>query len=419
MTVLSWESVHCEVIMTKYSIGLLTALLWVMPSLRAAEPEEWKQLGKFKLPSVGHGVFVSDDHRIAFVITKKKIGGLGPYRNQDENILHCFDVATGKEVFKKGLDMLGGQMAAGKYYFGYKEPGRDAIHVHDLKMFREVGILDCRSPNDSPPGGDKGVPKGFEGVNGMLSDLEFTADGKTLLTVRSANKEWKPVVKQGVAVAWTGRSVQQVTFWDIEKGKAIGTLDCDDEQASDGYFTLLPKSKQMLVKFTNGVRMLDPEARKWGTVFPIKNPIKGHSAKVRSAAFSPDEKKVVVTDYAQTVHVFDIELGKEEATFKVRLVNRQADDNPPGNGLYAFGPDAVFVDGGKVLRVTLNDHRTVVFHDAATGAVVKGPAPEVLKFPGGPAVVLGTSRDRRCFVTAPARNNLNCTVWVRGEDKKE
>jgi WD40 repeat protein len=405
--------------MKKYLVGLHAALLLLVSSLQADEPAQWKELGKFKFPSVARGVVVSDDHSVVYLQTTKKITTPGPYKGADQNILTCVEVSTGKAVFSKNLDMMGGQMAIGKYHFAYKEPIRDVLRVVEVRSFKEVATLDCRSPNDNPPGGDKGIPKGFEGVNGMLSDLEFTADGKTLVTVRSANKEWKPIVKKGVAVGYTGQSVQQLTFWDVENGKAIGTLDCDDATASDGNLTLLPQRKLMIVRFWNHVRMLDPEARKWGTVFAIKNPVKGHSMKVRSAAFSPDEKKIVVSDYAQTIKVFDIDSGKEEVSFKVRLVKREPDDNPPGNGLYAFGPDAIFVNDGKVLRVTLNDHKTVVYHDAATGAVVKAPAPEAMKLPAGAAIVLGTSRDRRCVVTVPARNNLNCTVWLRGGDEKK
>jgi DNA-binding beta-propeller fold protein YncE len=168
----------------------------------------------------------------------------------------------------------------------------------------------------------------------------------------------------------------------------------------------------MLVKFANGARMLDLKSRKWGTIFPIKK------TRVRMAAFSPDEKKIVVADFLQTITVFDIDTGKQESSFKVRAINRQPDMNPPGTGLFAYGPDAQFIDDGTVLRVTLNDHKTVVYHDAATGAPAKKPASEAMTFPGGPAVVLALSRDRRCAVTAPTRNGTSCTVWVRGGGEK-
>jgi WD40 repeat protein len=313
---------------------------------------------------------------------------------------------------------MGGLFAASNYHFAYKEPIRDVLHLHEARTFREVALLDCRSKNDSPPGGNRGVPRDLAGVNNLFGDLEFTADGKTLVTVRSAHQEWKPIVRNGIAGGWMGKSREQITFWDVDKGTATGTLDCEDEQASDGHLTLLPRRKWMLVRFANGVRMLDLETRKWGAIFTIKNPIKGHTNKIASAAFSVDEKKVVVADHMQTIRVFDLDTGKQEQSFRVRALNRQADDNPPGNGLQAYGPHAVFTADGKVLRVTLNDFRTVVYHDAATGAVVKKPASEAMKFPGGPAIALALSRDRRYAITAPTRTGTHCTVWVRGGGKE-
>src|SRR5689334_7014621 len=101
--------------------GPATALLFVLaPAARAAdEPAAWKELGKFKLPSAPVAVSVSADHRLAYVLTKSKITAPGPYRGQDYHVLRCLELESGKELFVKDLDMLGGQFAVSNYHFAY------------------------------------------------------------------------------------------------------------------------------------------------------------------------------------------------------------------------------------------------------------------------------------------------------------
>ena len=59
--------------------------------------------------------------------------------------------------------------------------------------------------------------------------------------------------------------------------------------------------------------MLDLTTRKWGTVFAVKD--------VAYATYSPDEKRSPSRPL-QGVKVFDIDSGKEQVAFKVRLMNK-------------------------------------------------------------------------------------------------
>jgi WD40 repeat protein len=163
------------------------------------------------------------------------------------------------------------------------------------------------------------------------------------------------------------------------------------------------------------VRLLDLSSRKWGRIYPVKD--------VCTVAVSPDEKTLVVTDHDQAVKLFNLESGKELLSFKERAINMMPRLGSLGSGAgpagLEFGPTVQFVDDAKHLRVTLNDGKTVVYHDAATGARLKTPPRSSLTFPGGAVRALAVSRDRRMAVTTTLRPSVSCTVWQRGPAGQE
>jgi WD40 repeat protein len=199
-----------------------------------------------------------------------------------------------------------------------------------------------------------------------------------------------------------------VVFWDAETGAKQAVADCDDKTLRNGELTLLAQRKQMLVKFDNGIGILDLSARKWGKTQRITDII--------SASASPDEKLISVTSRDQSVKVLDIDSGKALASWKEQPINMTPGED---GGAYEYGPAAAqFVDDGKALRVLLNDSRTVVYRDVKTGARIKTPASEVSKFPGN-VRVLAVSSDRRLAVTTTLQSGENCTIWQRDVVKKK
>jgi hypothetical protein len=114
------------------------------------------------------------------------------------------------------------------------------------------------------------------------------------------------------------------------------------------------------------------------------------------------------------VKLFDLDTGKALAAFKERVINRQPRlDGSLRPTQLEFGPTVLFVGNGKCLRVTLNDGKTVQYRDAATGAKVKKPASETLKFPGGAVRVLTVSSNRLHAVTTSLRGGTTYTIWQR------
>lgn len=386
-------------------------ILGLVAAVTAEEPKEWKATGKIKIPNPATAAIISDDHNLVFIQTTRKVkrvsGGIGPGL-VDITTLRGFNAADGKELFARDLGALSDLMSIRGYNLAFIPNLADKVVVYDVRGFRQLCACDTREASDNPPG-SKDTPEamGDFGGGGRVSDIELTADGKTLVVVRNACAGWMKTGKGG----FTAESFQRVTFWDVEKGKKMATLDCEEKDLNDGKLALLPGRNQMLVKFSNGARVLDLGTRKWGKSFPIKD--------AAFADFSTDEKHVVFSDHYQAIKLFNIDSGKEEVSFKVKAIHRQPDLNPPAPGRFMVAPVVHFVDDGNVLRVRLNDGKTVVYYDAKSGEVVKKPASEAMTFPGGPAIVLAISRDRKCALTAPARGATNCTLWTRGEEKKE
>jgi WD40 repeat protein len=354
------------------------------------------------------GMMVSPDNRLIYLTVaekrKRNSGGAVP---GFVTIFHfrAYDADSGKEVFAKEMGQLGPQMAICATRLALAD-GFDKVTIYDVQPWKEIAKIDTRSPNDRPPGSDKGLPAELKdfGVGGKLSDIEFTADGKTLVCARMENTEWKKTAK---GFAWTSESFQNITFWDADTGKKLAALACEDKLAQNGHLHFLPQRKEMLVKFDNGVRLLDVSARKWGTIMPTKD--------VYTAVVSPDEKTVAVAGRDQTVKLFSLDSGSQVFSFKVAAINKtpRLDGSLMPNG-YEFGSAVQFVDAGKALRVTLNDGKTLLYRSAATGEKIDAPKTEALKFPGAPAKVLAVSDDRRCAVTTTVPASGKCSVWIRG-----
>lgn len=399
--------------MRRYIPGLLllAALLAMAPGRAPAVPaavgtSEWKAVGKFRVPSRPVAVMVSEDHRLIFALCSERRRQARGFVNVI--VLRCFAADTGKQVFTRDLSMASPLMSLSSRRLAVSDTF-DRITVYEVPTWRRLGVFDTRSPQDSPPGALKGVPPELRdfGGGGRLSDLELTPDGKILLTVRMQAGEWKKTPKG----AFTAESFQQVTFWDVDRKTRLATLACEDKNANNGKFTMLPRRNQALVRFENGARLLDLTQRKWGTIFPVKD--------VFAVAVSPDEKLLAVTGRDQGVKLFSLDGGKELLSFKERPINKTPRlDGSLTPGRLEFGPTVQFVDGGKCLRVTLNDGKTVLHRSVASGGRVSRPASEGLRFPGGAVRLLVLTRDGRCAVTVPPRVGTLCTVWQRGASEK-
>jgi hypothetical protein len=389
---------------------LLTASLAVAATAPDAGLGPWKAMGKLRLPSRPVSMLVSDDNNRVFALCPEKrrrdSGGVTP-GFVEITVLRCYAADTGKQIFARDMSELSETLALRANSLALPDIA-DRITVYDVPTMRAVTTIDTRSPNDHPPNEQK-VPDALKnfGGGGRLGDFKLTADAKTLVTVRMENTAWK---KKGFA--WTSESFQRVVFWDAYKGAKLGTLDCEDKNATNPRMTLLPRRNQALIAFDNGARLLDIPARKWAKVLPVKD--------VYFAAVAPDEKSAAITDHDQGVKVFGVETGKLLTSFKERLINKMPRFNRgPFPGRYQFGPTVHFVDDSKVLRVVLNDRKTILYRSATTGKKVNKPASETMKFPGGPARVVAVSRDRHCAVTTSFRPSAIYTVWQRGPAKKE
>jgi len=392
---------------------LFAMLLMALPvaSLCADSPTElgpWKTVGKLKLPAPAVDMTVSEDKKfvLALCVEKRRrdSGGATP-GFVEIYALRCFAVGTGKETMAGGNGQLAPRMALRSTRLALSDMF-DKVTVYDLTTGTKLCQIDPRSPNDSPPGSDKGIPKelGVFGVGGRISDLEFTADAKILLTIRRENTAWKTINK---GAAFTSESFDRVIFWDADKGTKLATLDCEDKQMYDGHLTLLPTRNQMLARFSNGVRILDLSSKKWSKSYSMKD--------VWNSSISADEKMIAVTGRDQSVRLLDSDSLKLLMSIKEQPINTMprldGSLNPTG---FEFGPSAFFVDGDRALRVVLNDQKTVVYHDAKTGAKIKTPASEAMPAPGGAgARVVAMSPDRRFAVTVLGQSTDNCTLWQR------
>ena len=394
----------------KLRLALLLSIALTSANLRAADEElgPWKQGKKLRLPSQASGITLSEDKKFVFALCSEKLrkdsGGIvaGFYEVYS---LHGFAADSGKKILASGTSLMAGPMAQRGLRLAVAD-NFDKVTVYDLATSKKIGLIDPRSPNDSPPGSDKGIPAEFKdfGGGGRLSDIDFTPDAKVLLTIRKENTAWKKTGKG----AFTSESFDRITFWDTDKGTKLGVLDCEDKTLYDGHMTLLPGRKQMLVKFSNGLRMIDLSTKKWGKTFYVKH--------LFAYAVSPDERKVVVTGRDQSIKVLDSDSFAVLSQFKEQSLN-----NLPfieGTSFLEFGPTAQLVDDGKALKVLLNDFKTIVYRDAKTGMKIKTPASEDLKIPGG-ARVVAMSPDRRCVVTMAGTGGTECIIWTREVAEKK
>ena len=296
--------------------------LWCANWTRAADAPEWKAASTFTLPGPAGAVFISADQRLVYVETNKKgrrPNGLGSgFAIVDVPVLLAFEVKTGKARLDEGVNNSAGPRFAVSDKFVALNIN-DHLHIYDTQAFRKVADINCQTPNDNPGGAAvNGVPNGFEGISGLISDFAFSGDSKTVVVARKDTK-WKQL-KPNV---FQGDSCEQFTFWDAEKGKRLGSVDCEDRGARFTHLTLLPRGKRMLVAFNNGACLLDVDGRKWGSVFAVKNdvaPLRGPLLQVSgvvSAAATPDEKHVAIIDRDE-VRIYDAGSGKETRSFPVK-----------------------------------------------------------------------------------------------------
>jgi hypothetical protein len=279
--------------MNRYAVrlALLTVLLAASALALAGPPATefgpWKVVGKIKLPTPPTGLVLSEDNRQVLALCPEKrrrdSGGIGPGYIQ-VTVLRCFAADTGKQLFARDMSLLTARLSVKSHRLALNDTF-DKVTVYDVFTWKPVALLDTRSASDRPPVKIKGI-QGLEdfGGGGRLGDLELTSDGKMLVTARFQSSGWKENAKK---TAWTAESFQQITFWDVDKGVKLATLDCEDKLAHNPTLSLLPRRNQMLVRYDNGVRVVDLATRKWATILPVKD--------VYQTAVSPDEKVVAVS----------------------------------------------------------------------------------------------------------------------------
>src|ERR1700722_7825560 len=205
-----------------------TMLLSAASRSAAYPPSElgpWKAAGKFRLPSPPAGLNISDDKRLVLALCSEKrrrdSGGTVPGFVQIFT-LRCFAVDSGKEILTAEIGQLAPRMAQRGNRLAVSDTF-DKVTVYDLDAGKKIALIDPRSPNDSPPGANKGIPAELRdfGGGGRLSDIEFTPDAKVLVTIRKENTSWKDNGRG----AFTSESFDRVVFWNINNGSKLATLD--------------------------------------------------------------------------------------------------------------------------------------------------------------------------------------------------
>jgi WD40 repeat protein len=380
-------------------ILILTALVGFCSTYSlAADPPGWKQTATIKTPTPPTLIIVSDNHRYVITENEEKTGpfnmGGTASRYVTNRMVRCFNADTGKEILNTNKDgqteRLRDIRVQGNTMIMHDDA--DFIHIFDLESGKETGSVDTTSINDGPPNARRKI-SGDTRVGGF----QLTTDGKVLVTVRQEG-EWKKDAK--ALGGYLPMPFEQVVFWDVEKKTKIANVDCEDKDSWHGQLVRLNNSNAMIVYFDNGVRILDLEKRQWGLIFPVKD--------VYAVTPSADEKRLIVTDHMQNVKVFDMETGKELSSFKeVPILKKSQLDHhyKPITGSYEAGPLGAFTSDEKVLRVTLNDGKTIYYRDAATGKDAKKPDEPAPTNPS-PGNVLAYSRDREQAVVGLPRTNV-------------
>ena len=130
--------------------------------------------------------------------------------------------------------------------------------------------------------------KTLDGHNDLLNSLEFSPDGKRLVTCSLA---------------------ETVKLWDVETGKEIADLKGHTDMLKSAIFS--PNGKMIASAGNDStIKLWNVEDQK-----EIRT-LKGHADYIQSIDFSPDGKRLVSGSTDGTIKIWDVTSGKDQKTLK-------------------------------------------------------------------------------------------------------
>jgi Tol biopolymer transport system component len=230
---------------------------------------------------------------------------------------------------------------------------------------------------------DGAPPKTRIFVSYSRKDMAFADRLEVALKARGV----EPLIDRSEIYAFAAR------LWDADTGKAVGSpLKGHIDLVRSAAFS--PDGKRIVTA------SLDATARLWDaqTGQPVGVRLMGHDEYVRSAAFSPDGKRVVTASFDKTARLWDAATGKPVAE--------------PLRGHEDKVRSAAFSPDGKRI-VTVSDDRTARLWDAETGK----PIAEPLRGHERPVSDAMFSGDGRRIVTVSG--DRTARVWNISADTQE
>jgi WD40 repeat protein len=317
-----------------------------------------------------------------------------------EKTIHCWDMATGKQLppFQgRGLEATGLALSPdGKILAA-------ASADQSLRLWEVDTRKELRTLRE-------------EGV-GRLSSIAFSPDGKALLSPKGHNElgQWETGTgKQVRKISWEGGDEEithlafspggqtlawgttdgRIVFWDIAAGKVLRQLHCHRKSITSLAFTSNGKS------LASGSS--DKTVRLWDTATGRERlPPVGHAAKVSVAAYSPDGRTLATAGLDGTVRLWDWHTGEPSHVFQ---------DVPRPVDCLAFARD------GKRLAAKCGG-KLIYLWDVATGKELK-PFPGlkdaitmVALYPDGRALVSGGKERQARLWDVPAGKELGAISW--------
>jgi WD40 repeat protein len=218
----------------------------------------------------------------------------------------------------------------------------------------------------------------FTGHTGSVMGIEFSADGKTLVSCSrdGAIRFWDPssgellrtleehtgdvydiaFSPRGDLLASSGRD-KIVRLWDIESGEVLRRLQGHTDIVRSVAFS--PDQKLLASgSVDQSVKLWDVAAGR------LLRTMSGHTARVKSVVFSPDGKWIATAASDRTIRIWDVASGRELA----RLQGHKSDIET-----LALSPD------GKLLASSSNDTTVRLWNVAArkTVRILQGHTAEV------------------------------------------
>lgn len=283
-----------------------------------------------------------------------------------DKLVKLWDIATAKEV---------------RSFSGHNDWVEDINFSPDGKTIFTSGAPDQTARLWAVETGEEILVLNGEGVWGWMTGLDFSPDGRRLLTASL----------DGTARVWdaqTGQELQRITAPD-----GSGVWDAD----------FSPDGKYILTSQTSGSS--ETAALLWDaeTGQEVRQ-FAGHTDWVAYITFSPDGKTVLTSSWDETARLWDTETGQELRTF--------VGHTDWVNGV-AFSPDGRYV-------LTASNDNTARLWDAATGQQLRtfggsATANDVAFSPDGQSVFVvgGDKTIRRWDVSYEALVRSVCARLLR------